>query len=227
MVTNLKISPETEIFYPSEDDEPLAETHEHLLAIINTLTVLTHYLAEQSAIILSNQFLYYVEGLPSARVAPDIMVIFDVEPGIRNNYKVWEEGQVPKLIIEMTSQGNKENDYSFKKNLYEQLSVEEYWLFDPRGEWVPEQLLGYRLQAEGFYRKITNNYSETLQLNLVPEGSLLTFYRGDNGEKLLIPEELWQALEAETQARQAAEQKAVELEMMLDRYRNQFGDLPS
>ncbi len=168
MVTNLKISPETEVFYPGEDNEPLAETHEHLLAIINTF------------------------------------------------------------------QGNKDNDYLIKKSLYEQLSVEEYWLFDPRGEWVPEQILGCRLQPEGFYRKITNNYSEVLNLNLVPEGSLLTFYAIDSGEKLLIPDELWQALQGETQARQAAqrkaeeaEQRAMELEAMLDRYRNQFGDLPN
>ena len=241
MVTNLKISPETEIFYPSEDDEPLAETPEHLLALINTFTVLTRYLAGQQAMVFSNQFLYYVEGLPSARVAPDIMVIFNIEPKIRNNYKIWEERQVPKIIIEMTSQGNKDNDYLIKKSLYEHLSVEEYWLFDPRGEWVPEQLLGYRLQPEGFYRKITNNHSEVLNLNLVPEGSLLTFYAIDSGEKLLIPDELWQALQEETQARQEAqrqveeaqrqaeeaEQRAVELEAMLDRYRTQFGDLPS
>ncbi len=255
MVTNLKISPETEIFYPSEDDEPLAESPEHLLALINTFTVLKQYLAGQQAIVFSNQFLYYVEGQPSKRVAPDIMVVFDVAPSSRGNYKLWEEEQVPKLIIEMTSQGNKDNDYLIKKSLYEQLGVEEYWLFDPRGEWVPEQLLGYRLQPEGFYRKITNNYSEVLNLNLVPEGSLLTFYSIDSGEKLLIPDELWQALQEETQARQEAqrqfeeaqrqaeaaqqqaeeaqrqakntEQRALELEAMLDRYRTQLGDLPS
>ena len=248
MTTELKISPKTEIFYLSEDDEPLAESPEHLLAIVNTFTVLTQYLAGQQAIIFSNQFLYYVEGLPSARVAPDIMVIFDVEPGIRSNYKIWEEKQVPKIIIEMTSQGNKDNDYLIKKSLYEQLGVEEYWLFDPRGEWVPEQLLGYRLQEEGFYRKIRGDRSETLQLRLVPEGSLLSFYRLDNEAKLLIPDELSQALQAETRAKQEAqrqvaleqrrvevaqqqaenaEQRALELEAMLDRYRHQFGDLPS
>lgn len=227
MLTNLKIPTETEVFYPSEDDEPLAETHDHLLAIINTFTVLTQYLAGQQAIVLSNQFLYYVEGLSSARVAPDIMVIFDVEPGMRNNYKIWKEEQVPNVIIEMTSQGNKDNDHFFKKSLYEQLGIAEYWLFDPKKEWVPDQLIGYRLQEEGFYRQMTDHFSEPLQLNLVPEGNLLTFYRGDNGEKLLIPDELWQALQTETQAKQAAEQRAAELEAMLDRYRHQFGDLPS
>lgn len=256
MVTNLKISPETEVFYPSEDDEPLAETTEHLLAIINTFTALTQYLAGQGAMVFSNQFLYYVKGQPSKRVAPDIMIVFDfdIAPGLRSNYKIWEEGQVPKFIMEMTSQGNRDNDHLVKKSLYEELGVEEYWLFDPKKEWISDQLIGYRLQ-EGVYHTIRDSRSETLQLNFVPEGSSLNFYRLDNGLKLLIPDELFRALQAETLARQEvegqaeilqqeaeilqqeaemarqqtidAEQRAAELEAMLDRYRHQFGDLPS
>jgi Putative restriction endonuclease len=35
-----------------------------------------------------------------------------------------------------------------KKNLYESLGVSEYWQFDPRGEWIPEKLRGYRLQGD-------------------------------------------------------------------------------
>ncbi|WP_307730444.1 hypothetical protein [Chroococcus sp. FPU101] len=50
------------------------------------------------------------------RVAPDVMVIFDVPPGGRDNYKIWEEGQVPKVIFEMTSQGTKNQDLEFKKH---------------------------------------------------------------------------------------------------------------
>ena len=240
MVTNLKISPETEVFYPSEDDEPLAETHEHLLAIINTFTVLTQYLAGQQAIVLSNQFLYYVKGQPSKRVTPDIMVVFDIVPGSRGSYKIWEEGQVPKLIMEMTSQENKENDCVVKKSLYQELGVEEYWLFDPKQEWVPDQLIGYRLQ-EGIYHHIRDSRSEVLQLQLVPKDSSLNFYRLDNGLKLLTPDELFQAWQAKTLVRKEVEQTAktahkqavkpanrvLELEAMLDRYRHQFGDLPS
>jgi Uma2 family endonuclease len=26
--------------------------------------------------------------------------------------------------------------------------VQEYWLFDPKGEWIAEQLKGYRLRDE-------------------------------------------------------------------------------
>jgi Uma2 family endonuclease len=64
-----------------------------------------------------------------------------VEPGGRDSYRIWEEGETPAVILEMTSQATQEQDQSFKKTLYQQLEVEEYWLFDPKGEWIPENVL--------------------------------------------------------------------------------------
>ncbi len=122
----LKIS---EIVYPSADGEPVAETYDHVYAILTTLEVLKTYLADRRATVLANQFLYYAQGFRKVRVAPDVMVIFDVEPGGRDNYKIWEEGQVPKVIFEMTSPGTKSEDIINKKDLYEGIEVEEYWLF--------------------------------------------------------------------------------------------------
>jgi len=215
VVPTLKTS---EIVYPSADGKPVAETYDHLYAILTTLEVLKQYLADRRATVLANQFLYYAQGFPKVRVAPDVMVIFDVEPGGRDNYKIWEEGQVPKVIFEITSLGTKSEDQNNKKDLYEGIEVQEYWLFDPRGEWIPEQLRGYRLGVEG-YQLIRDNRSEVLQLRLEIEGKLLGFYREDNGEKLLIPDELVSALKAERQ-------RAAELESLLARYREQFGELP-
>jgi Uma2 family endonuclease len=213
------LSPQVSIpTYPSSDGEPVAETFAHLYAMLLTLEVLRQYLAGQRATVLSNQFLYYAQGFPRLRVAPDVMVIFDVEPGGRDNYKVWEEGQVPAVIFEMTSEGTQEQDQSFKKTLYEQLEVQEYWLFDPKGDWIPEKLRGYRLQDQG-YVPITDHISQPLKLRLAVEASLISFYRLDTDEKLLIPDELAQALQRE-------QQRVAELESELARYREQFGDLP-
>lgn len=200
----LPTSQSTEIFYPSSDGEPLAETSVHADAIINTVTVLREYLKGQSAIVLADQFLYYAQGFPRLRVAPDVMVIFNVAPGSRDNYKIWEEGQIPVVIFEMTSEGTKNQDTGFKKTLYEQLGVLEYWLFDPKGEWIQEQLQGYRLRGE-MYESITDGRCEPLQLRLQVEEQLISFYREDIGEKLLIPEELAEALTQEKLARQQAE----------------------
>lgn len=203
--------------YPASDGEPVAETFVHLYAMLITLEVLRQYLAGQRATVLSNQFLYYAQGFPKLRVAPDVMVIFDIEPGGRDNYKIWEEGQTPAVVFEMTSQGTQEQDQSFKKTLYAQLEVQEYWLFDPKGEWIADKLEGYRLQGEE-YVAIANGISQQLQLRLAVEETLISFYRLDTGEKLLIPEELATALAAERQRR-------TELEAELARYREQFGDL--
>jgi Uma2 family endonuclease len=232
MTATSSTTPTTQIIYPSSDGEPVAETYDHLYVILTTLEVLKQYLTGRQATVLANQFLYYSQGFPRLRIAPDVMVIFDVEPGGRDNYKTWEEGQVPVVIFEMTSKGTQDQDKTFKKTLYEQLGVQEYWLFDPKGEWIEHKLQGFRLRGET-YEPITDSRSEPLQLRLVVEGKLISFYREDTGEKLLIPDELAQALNQETQARQQAEERAnqaqqqlAEMEATLARYREQFGELP-
>lgn len=192
-----------EIIYPSSDGEPLAETQEHVWAILTVVTTLTQYLGDR-AVIFANNFFYYVEGKPSARVAPDVMVVFGITPGMRPNYKIWQEGETPGVIFEMTSPSTRENDLYFKKSLYEQLGIPEYWLFDPHGAWIPEQLRGFSLNEEGIYRPVSCNQSQVLQLRLEPEGQLLSFYRLDNDQKLLTPDEL---LKLANQAQVRADQE--------------------
>ncbi|MBW4657909.1 MAG: Uma2 family endonuclease [Drouetiella hepatica Uher 2000/2452] len=236
------ISPasQVEIFYPTGDGKPVAETFDHLYALLVTLEVLRQYLTGRQATVLGNQFLYYAQGFPRLRVAPDVMVIFGVEPGGRDTYKTWEEGQIPSVIFEITSPSTRQNDELSKKNLYAQMGVQEYWQFDPRGEWITEKLRGYRLhdfvtldgEPESVYEPITDGHSQVLQLRLTVEGLLIGFYRLDTGGKLLIPDELAAALQQETQTRQQAEaiaeeqrQRAEELAAQLARYRDRFGEL--
>ena len=203
MVSQLTKQTPPDLIYPVSDGEPLAETFDHLYVLLTTLMVLRHYLAGQQATVLANQYMYYVEGKPNARVAPDVMVIFNVAPGGRDNYKIWEEGEVPSVIFEMTSEGTQDRDRIFKKNLYEQLGVTEYWLYDPKGEWIPERLRGYRLRRD-VYELIEDGRSDPLQLRVEIEGDLIGFYREDTGEKLPIPDELVAALEDEREQRRQA-----------------------
>jgi Uma2 family endonuclease len=186
----------TTIVYPTGDGEPVAETYAHMYVMFITLEILRQYLVREPAIVLANQFLYYAQGFPKLCVAPDVMVIFNVAPGGRDSYKTWEEGEVPRVIFEMTSARTQEKDKEQKKELYQGLGVEEYWLFDPRAEWIKGSLLGYRL-VEGEYQPICDSKSEALQLRLEPSGQLINFYRLDNGEKLLTPAEMTAAREQE------------------------------
>jgi Uma2 family endonuclease len=210
-----------ELVYPYSNGEPLAESYDHLYVIMTTLAMLLQHLKGQQATVLADQFLYYAQGFPRLRVAPDVMVVFNVEPGGRDNYKIWEEGQVPSVIFEMTSPSTQSKDDIEKKNLYENLGVTEYWQFDPRGEWIPEKLRGYRLQGEidPSYVLIANNQSEPLQLQLMVEDKIIAFYRLDNGVRLLPIEELNISLAKEIQ-------RANELEAQLKMYQQQFGELP-
>jgi Uma2 family endonuclease len=217
------------IIYPSSDNKPVAETFIHLYAIITTLEVLKQYLEGQQATVLANQFLYYAQGYPKMRVAPDVMVIYDVEPGGRDNYKMWEEGQTPSVVFEMTSASTQEQDKVTKKSLYEQMGVKEYWLFDPKGEWVTGQLQGYRLApvtVEGeeteLYVPITDSRSEPLKLRVQVEGQVLGFYREDTGEKLLLPTELAEELRRTAVSLEQANQRA---ERLAERLR-QLGEDP-
>lgn len=144
MVATHFVPKTTEIFYPSSDGEPLAETSVHVDTIIHAVVTLRQYLQTQQAIVLADQYLYYAQGFPKLRVAPDIM--------------------------------------------------------------IPEQLRGYRLQGEQ-YQPITDGRSEPLQLRLQVDDTLIGFYREDTGEKLLAPDELVSALQAEVEARQDLEKQ--------------------
>ncbi|MCS7293346.1 MAG: Uma2 family endonuclease [Gloeomargarita sp. SKYBB_i_bin120] len=198
------------IHYPSGDGKPVAESYAHVYAIFVTLEILRQYLAGQQATVLANQFLYYAQAFPKLRVAPDVMVIFGVAPGGRDSYKIWEEGQVPAVIFEMTSAQTRQKDQQQKKQIYEAIGVQEYWLFDPKGEWLHPPLLGYQLVGNR-YSAISDNTSQVLQLRLVPNGPLIDFYRLDNGEKLLTPEELAQAREQERLEKERERQLRLEL----------------
>lgn len=192
------------IVYPTGDGTPVAETYDHLYALFITLEVLRQYLRGQQATVLGNQFLYYAQGLPNLRVAPDVMVIFDVEPGGRDSYKVWEEGSVPAIIFEMTSKGTRQKDEVSKYELYEAMGVLEYWQFDPKAEWITEGLRGYRLENET-YVPITDGISRVLGLRLTAADNLIEFYDLKTEQKLLIPDEQRERADQEAQRADQAE----------------------
>jgi len=206
-------------------------------AIIATVAVLRNYLAEnfseRSPVVLADQFLYYAQGFPRLRVAPDVMVIFDIAQKPYDNYKIWETGKIPSVIFEMTSESTQAHDQTKKQELYESIGVLEYWLFDPKGEWIPEKLRGYRRQANLpakaedllVYEAIADGLSQVLELRLEVAGSLINFYRQDNGEKLLIPSELAAAWQEEIQRAELAEERARLAEQELQKLRDRLAAL--
>ena len=95
------------------------------------------------------------------------------------------------MVFEITSPRTKKEDDGFKKQLYEQIGIQEYGQFDPKGEWIPEKLRGYQLVGDA-YTSIEIGISQALGLRLETSGALISFYRLDTGEKLLMLDELYE-----------------------------------
>jgi Uma2 family endonuclease len=204
----------------------VAKSFVHLYAILTTLEVLRQYLEGQQATVLANQFMYYVQGNAKLRVAPDVIVIFGVEPDGRDSYIIEQEGSVPSVVFEMTPPSTKSEDKGKKKNLYAELGVQEYWLFDPKGEWIKNKLKGYRLISTEESGKLVNRYvpitdgtSQPLGLRLVVEGDLIGFYQLDNAQKLLIPSELATELQRLSLVLEEEQQKADQTDRILEQER--------
>ena len=111
----------------------------------------------RKASMFSDIFIFYDEGNPDARVAPDLFIALDVDPDDlvdERSYFAWLHGKVPELVLEIGSPSTANYDRTGKLRLYERIGVEECWLVDASGgDYYGFPLRGYRL-ADGRYREI-------------------------------------------------------------------------
>ena len=148
MVTPIPSPAVAEVFYPEADGQPMAETDVHRDLMIDLIAMLREYFRDDPHVYISgNLFLYYEEGNPRRVVAPDVFVVKGVPGGRRRIYKLWEEGQPPDVVFEVTSPSTRGEDLRTKHELYARLGVAEYFLFDPLDEYLRPPFQGYRLTA--------------------------------------------------------------------------------
>jgi Uma2 family endonuclease len=206
----------------------MAESQAHLLVMLWLIATLRQYYQNQPDVyVIGNMFLYWEEGHPEARKAPDVMVIKSVEPReYRDNFKIWEERATPSVIFEITSPGTADEDLQTKMELYQQLGVREYFLFDPRNEYLEQQLMGYRL-INHVYEPIqpaSNGglVSSELMIFLVPEGAELGLFNQRTRERLPTPpqtHQLW--LQAQDDL-EKTRQRLAEIEKQAEAERHHF-----
>lgn len=97
----------------------------HKMIIKKLYSIINDYLKDKSCDVFSeNLELYYINNKQEKYVYPDIIVVYDKENFINEKYF----GK-PKFIIEVLS-SNKDRDYDFKKQLYTNIGVEEYLIFN-------------------------------------------------------------------------------------------------
>jgi Uma2 family endonuclease len=165
------------VHYPCSDGKPMAETPEHLEAMLYLVAALQAYFAQRKDVyVAGNQFMYWIEGNPRQRVAPDVYVVFGVpKTPLRPTWKIWEEGKAPDVIIELTFRKTASEDLGRKHRLYQRLGVKEYIMIDVTREYLIEPVILHRLVGEE-YQTVRNDrpndrewwvHSELLGLSVV------------------------------------------------------------
>ena len=140
--------------YHCSDGQPMAESQFQLIPLVYAITVLCTYFQHRREIyVAGDMFLYYEKGNPCAVVAPDVFVVVGAPKHIRRSYKLWEEPKAPDFVLEVTSRSTREEDQGRKREIYASLSVWEYWLFDPTGDYLAPRLQGFHLHG-GEYRPL-------------------------------------------------------------------------
>ena len=140
--------PHDALLYPCSDGQPMAETGLHrrcMVDVADTLELWFNRHGRDDVYVGSNNFLYYERGNPRAVVAPDVYVVVGASAGLRDTYLLWNEPKGPDFVLEVTSASTRHNDERRKRDVYASLGVSEYFLYDPRAEYLAPPLQGFRL----------------------------------------------------------------------------------
>ena len=202
--------------YPDTDGEPMAASDLHRHQLTRTLqTFETHFAAHPEVYISGDILMYYEKGVPQRVVSPDVLIVFGIGQGLRRTYKVWEEGKTPDFVMEFSSESTYENDLTGKRSLYASLGIQDYFLYDAEGLYLPSPLMGFQL-VEGMYVEVPVGADGGLHSGVLG----LEFHVRDEGLGIYDPvRNEWlqtRAEAAETRAAQA-EAEAAELREQLAR----------
>ena len=226
--------PHDVVEYPCSDGQPMAETDIHAMCMMYVTYALRRWFdrrGQDDVYVGSNNFLYYEQGNPRAAVSPDVYVVVGAPAHLRDTYLLWNEPKGPDFVLEVTSASTRRVDERRKRDVYGALGVSEYFLYDPRAEYLTPPLQGYRLR-DGGYRPLSSVTvlagrevavaSEVLGLELRDEREARMVRLRDpaTGQDLLTYEESEHAREEETAALRAAESRVEELEARLRNLEN-------
>jgi Uma2 family endonuclease len=203
-----------EDLYPCSDGLPMGETPDHVQAIMLLYVALWDYFRPRrpDIYIAANMFWYFEEGIPSANVSPDVMVIPEIGHAERLYFLGWKEKRpAPAVVFEMASKSTWRENLGEKRRLYERLGVAEYFVFDPQAEYVKPPLRGFRLKGTA-YEKVAAEpdggmTSQELGLRLIPEGSMLRLVDAQTGDPVPTKDE---RIEQERQRAKLERKKARE-----------------
>lgn len=197
----------------------MAETMKHVLVITYLLDALMAWFRDRSDMYVgANNLIYYLEGFPKKFFAPDVYLIPGLDKTPRHVLKLWETKRAPAVIFEITSRETWKDDIGAKMDLYAELGVREYFVYDVEHKELEPPLVGYRLVEDAYVLMPPDEngklYSAEMQLELQEIDGALRLINPRTGEMLQTYAESQAArAEAEELARIAQERtRAVEAE---------------
>ncbi len=121
------------IVYPDSDGEPMSEhtlQYEWIVTIKEGIDVL--FCNDPHVFVAGTLLWYPVEGDPTIRTGPDVLVAFGRPKGDRGSYKQWEEGGIaPQVVFEIQPPTFRVNVLIQKFQFYERYGVEEFYIYNP------------------------------------------------------------------------------------------------
>jgi Uma2 family endonuclease len=132
-MSTLTPTPPPKVIYPDSDGKPMAENTLQFEWITTIKWGLEAVFRDEPNVFVAGDLLWYpVEGDPTIRTAPDVLVAFDRPKGYRGSYLQWQEGGVPpQVVFEVLSPGNRAGEMERKFQFYDRYGVEEYYIYDP------------------------------------------------------------------------------------------------
>ena len=133
MASVTHVRPQPEIEYPDSDGKPMSDHDLQYKWIVVIKEGLEAQFADDPNVYVAGNLLWYpVEGKPTIRGAPDVLVAFGRPKRLRGSYKQWEEGGIaPHAVFEVLSPGNRPGEMNRKFQFYQRYEVEEYYIYDP------------------------------------------------------------------------------------------------
>jgi Uma2 family endonuclease len=180
--------------YPDSDGRFMGETDFHNKAIIWLREALEDHFATVSDVYVATNLVFYYEyGSPRRRRDPDGLVAKGVGKYDRRAYRLWEEKIIPCTLFEIASKNTWRTDVQVKRNLYAEIGVKEYFVFDPEGKYVKPRLRGFRTsKGKPVTMKPAKDgslVSKELGLRMVPDGIMLRFIDLATGKPILTRSE--------------------------------------
>ena len=176
--------------------DSMSQNERHLGRLFVYGPALKEHYRERGGMVGADLSMPYVKGSPGKMLSPDLFVTPKAhERGDRDSYKLWQE-PVPEFVLEDLSPNTWRRDVVDKRELYRQLGVQEYWMFDEAGRRLRDdigrrlgvRLVGYRLH-KGEYKRVQVNDagrlpSKVLGLELCVRDDLVRFFDPETGSYL-------------------------------------------